>query len=122
MSVETVVPITALRGANPAGASRGLGKENERSRDPVTATVIVAIITAVLFLLVLLPLVTILARAFSADGLKVLTSFASSTTNRTIALNTVVLGAVVGLIRNCWFLLRLRAGASRYPGQENQPT
>ncbi len=99
MSVETVAPPRTQGAQTPQAQAVASGKKKRTKvrRDPVTVA-IVAIITAVLFLLVLLPLVTILARAFSTDGLKVLTSFASSTTNRTIALNTVVLGLVVGLI------------------------
>ena len=99
MSVETVAPPRTQGAQTPQAQAVASGKKKRTKvrRDPVTVA-IVAIIAAVLFLLVLLPLVTILARAFSTDGLKVLTSFASSTTNRTIALNTIVLGLVVGLI------------------------
>ena len=59
--------------------------------------VIVALVSVALFLLVLLPLTTILLRAFSADGTAVLGSLFSSRTNRTIMQNTVVLGLVVFL-------------------------
>lgn len=66
-------------------------------QDPVTL-VIVGLVSVALFLLVLLPLITILLRAFSADGTAVLGSLFSSRTNRTIMQNTVVLGLVVGLV------------------------
>ncbi|MDC4233808.1 iron ABC transporter permease [Actinomyces sp. B33] len=73
-------------------------KQRTRVRqDPVTL-LIVAAISLVLFLLVLLPLVTILSRAFSSDGVEVLSGIVSTTTNRTIVVNTIVLGCVVGLI------------------------
>ena len=78
MSVETVAPPRTQGAQTPQAQAVASGKKKRTKvrRDPVTVA-IVAIITAVLFLLVLLPLVTILARAFSTDGLKVLTSFAS---------------------------------------------
>lgn len=79
-------------------AARTPAKSRTRVRqDPVTV-LIVAAVAFVLFLLVLLPLGTILARAFSPDGTHVLTGIMSTTTNRTIIINTVVLGCVVGLI------------------------
>ena len=79
-------------------AARTPAKSRTRVRqDPVTV-LIVAAVAFVLFLLVLLPLGTILARAFSPDGTHVLTGIMSTTTNRTIIINTIVLGCVVGLI------------------------
>ncbi|WP_076463376.1 ABC transporter permease [Actinomyces mediterranea] len=83
-------------------ATRDVARTPAKSRtrvrqDPVTV-LIVAAVAFVLFLLVLLPLGTILARAFSPDGTHVLTGIMSTTTNRTIIINTVVLGCVVGLI------------------------
>lgn len=59
---------------------------------------IVTIVSLILTCLILLPLVTILSQAFSATGSEVLTSLVNSTTNRTITLNTIVLGVVVGAI------------------------
>ena len=101
MSVETSAPPSVgARGEETPetrAVASGKKKRTKVRRDPVTVA-IVAIISAVLVLLVLLPLVTILARAFSGEGMKVLTSFVSSKTNRTIALNTIVLGLVVGLV------------------------
>ena len=98
MSVETSAPPSVgARGEETPetrAVASGKKKRTKVRRDPVTVA-IVAIISAVLVLLVLLPLVTILARAFSGEGMKVLTSFVSSKTNRTIALNTIVLGLLV---------------------------
>lgn len=77
---------------------RAPSKQRTRVRqDPVTVA-IVAFVSLVLFLLILLPLATILSRAFSADGQEVLTSVLSSATNRKIIVNTIVLGCVVGLV------------------------
>ena len=59
---------------------------------------IVTVVSLILTCLILLPLVTILSQAFSATGSEVLTSLVNSTTNRTITLNTIVLGVVVGAI------------------------
>lgn len=79
------------------------GRRSRRStrtkvrQDPVTL-VIVGLVSVALFVLVLLPLITILLRAFSADGTAVLGSLFTSRTNRTIMQNTVVLGLVVGLV------------------------
>ncbi|MDY4263384.1 MAG: iron ABC transporter permease [Schaalia hyovaginalis] len=78
------------------GGTRTTRRSTRVRRDPTTIA-LVAIVFAVLFLLVLLPLITILSKAFSSDGLSVLTSVFASSTNRTIILNTVILGVVVGL-------------------------
>lgn len=78
------------------GGTRTTRRSTHVRRDPTTIA-LVAIVFAVLFLLVLLPLITILSKAFSSDGLSVLTSVFASSTNRTIILNTVILGLVVGL-------------------------
>ncbi|MBF0943381.1 MAG: iron ABC transporter permease, partial [Actinomyces sp.] len=62
MSVETVAPPCTQGAQTPQAQAVASGKKKRTKvrRDPVTVA-IVAIITAVLFLLVLLPLVTILA-------------------------------------------------------------
>ncbi len=78
------------------GGTRTTRRSTRVRRDPTTIA-LVAVVFAVLFLLVLLPLITILSKAFSSDGLSVLTSVFASSTNRTIILNTVILGVVVGL-------------------------
>lgn len=86
----------APRLEDSVGGTRTTRRSTRVRRDPTTIA-LVAIVFAVLFLLVLLPLITILSRAFSSDGLSVLTSIFASSTNRTIILNTVILGVVVGL-------------------------
>lgn len=65
-------------------------------QDPVTL-VLVIVVVAILVVLVVLPLFTVLVRAVSADGLGVLRSMLTSSVNRQIIINTVVLGVVVGL-------------------------
>lgn len=64
-------------------------------QDPVTLT-ITAVVVLLLLMLVGLPLIRILAEAFTAGGLEVLGDLLTSRTNRAIMLNTLVLGAVVG--------------------------
>ena len=59
---------------------------------------ITAVVILILLLLVVLPLVRILANAFSADGLQVLTQLFNSRTNRSIMVHTLVLGTVVGAV------------------------
>lgn len=86
----------APRLEDSVGGTRTTRRSTRVRRDPTTIALVV-IVFAVLFLLVLLPLITILSRAFSSDGLSVLTSIFASSTNRTIILNTVILGVVVGL-------------------------
>ena len=93
---------TAVSPAAPAQPGRALARDRSRGRtkvrqDPVTLA-ITGVVVLLLILLVGLPLVRVLAEAFSAPGLKVLTGLFSSTTNRTIVLNTLVLGTVVGAL------------------------
>lgn len=64
-------------------------------QDPVTLT-ITAVVVLLLLMLVGLPLIRILAEAFTAGGLEVLGDLLTSRTNRAIMLNTLVLGTVVG--------------------------
>ena len=92
-SVASTLPSSHAPGSTPAKARRS----TKVRRDPVTIG-IVTIVALVLTCLILLPLVTILSQAFSDSGSEVLTSLLTSTTNRTIALNTVVLGVVVGSV------------------------
>ena len=79
----------------PASPSRRRGARVRQ--DPVTLILVIAV-CAILGLLVVLPVLTILARAFSTDGLSTLADVFTSSVNRKILLNTVVLGAVVGVV------------------------
>ena len=93
---------TAPSSDAPAQPRRGIARSRSRDRtkvrqDPVTLT-ITGIATLLLILLVGLPLIRVLAEAFSGSGLDVLTGLFSSKTNRTIVVNTLVLGAVVGAL------------------------
>lgn len=92
-SAASTLPSSHAPGSTPAKVRRS----TKVRRDPVTIG-IVTIVSLILTCLILLPLVTILSQAFSATGSEVLTSLVNSTTNRTITLNTIVLGVVVGAI------------------------
>lgn len=63
--------------------------------DTVTKLVIAAIVL-VLAILIGYPLFRILTQAFTADGLETLQNIFTSSANRTVLLNTVVLGVLVG--------------------------
>ncbi len=92
-SAASTLPSSHAPGSTPAKVRRS----TKVRRDPVTIG-IVTIVSLILTCLILLPLVTILSQAFSVTGSEVLTSLVNSTTNRTITLNTIVLGVVVGAI------------------------
>ena len=63
--------------------------------DTVTKLVIAAIVL-ILALLIGYPLIRILTQAFGADGLETLKNIVTSSSNRTVLLNTVILGVLVG--------------------------
>nr|WP_231700578.1 MULTISPECIES: iron ABC transporter permease [unclassified Arthrobacter] len=65
--------------------------------DPLTK-VVIALVVLILAVLIAYPLVRILAQAFSSDGRETLGRIFTSSTNRTILLNTVVLGLLVGTV------------------------
>lgn len=65
--------------------------------DTVTKLVIAAIVL-ILALLIGYPLVRILTQAFAADGLETLRNIFTSSANRTVLLNTVILGVLVGAL------------------------
>lgn len=65
--------------------------------DTVTKLVIAAIVL-ILALLIGYPLVRILTQAFASDGLETLRNIFTSSANRTVLLNTVILGVLVGAL------------------------
>ncbi|KAD3455978.1 ABC transporter permease subunit [Arthrobacter yangruifuii] len=65
--------------------------------DTVTKAVIAAIVL-ILALLIGYPLIRILTQAFGADGMETLRNVFTSSANRTVLLNTVVLGILVGAV------------------------
>lgn len=89
MSATTTV---AASGPKPRNRTR-----TKVRQDPVTLT-ITAVVVLLLLMLVGLPLLRILAEAFTAGGLEVLGGLLTSKTNRSIMLNTLVLGTVVGAV------------------------
>lgn len=90
MSVDLLTP------AGEASAPPARVRRPRAARDG-TVVVAVVVVCAVLAILVGLPLVRILARAFSAEGLDVLSSTVSDRVNRGIVWNTVRLGLIVGV-------------------------
>lgn len=64
----------------------------------LSTVVVVAVVLLVLAVLILYPLSAIFAKAFSPDGVAVMTSIVTSVVNRQIVLNTFVLGIVVGIL------------------------
>lgn len=87
------MPTTATAAVR-APLSRGRTRVHQ---DPVTLA-ITSLAVLLLLMLVGLPLLRILAEAFTAGGVEVLTGLLASSTNRTIVLNTLVLGCVVGAV------------------------
>ena len=65
--------------------------------DTVTKLVIAAIVL-ILALLIGYPLIRILTQAFGADGMETLRNVFTSPANRTVLLNTVILGILVGAV------------------------
>lgn len=66
-------------------------------QDPVTL-VLVVVVTSVLLLIAGFPLISILSRALSGEGLDVLTSIVRSPVNRKVVQNTLVLGVTVATV------------------------
>ncbi|GAB48077.1 ABC transporter permease [Mobilicoccus pelagius] len=79
----------------PAAAPAGRGRRRHGVEWPTVA--VVAAVVAVLALLVLYPLARVLVAAFGPSGKAVLTDIVSSSVDRGIVVNTLVLGVVVGL-------------------------
>lgn len=85
--------------------------------DPVSRLLLVLVLIA-LTLLVGLPVLGVMNRAFSSEGLTVLQSFVTSGTNRQLFLNTVQLGLIVGVLGTCCaFALAYAQARLRFPGQ-----
>ena len=73
-------------------------KPPKRVRHDVSTRVLIIVVVAILALLIGFPLVKVFSTAFSEAGRTVLTHIVSTTFNRQVIINTVVLGALVGLI------------------------
>ncbi|WP_235498616.1 ABC transporter permease [Arthrobacter sp. Leaf234] len=93
MSLDTL-PAAALPAAPPP--RRG-SRQGGARMDTVTKLVITAVVL-ILAILIGYPLVRILTQAFGAEGLETLRNIATSSANRAVLLNTVVLGVLVGAV------------------------
>lgn len=93
MSLDTL-PAAALPAAPPP--RRG-SRQGGARMDTVTKLVI-TVVVLILAILIGYPLVRILTQAFGAEGLETLRNIATSSANRAVLLNTVVLGVLVGAV------------------------
>ena len=93
MSLDTLPPAALPTAAPPRKGSRQGGAR----MDTVTKLVIAAIVL-ILALLIGYPLIRILTQAFGADGMETLRNVFTSPANRTVLLNTVILGILVGAV------------------------
>lgn len=92
MSLETLQPVAVPA---PPPAKKTGKKAAGRRLDPLTK-IVIGIVMAILVLLIAYPLVRILTQSFSESGRETLAEMFTSSTNRTIITNTVVLGLLVG--------------------------
>jgi iron(III) transport system permease protein len=81
-----------------AGASAPASPAKVRGSVDVPTIVVTAIVVAILFLLILYPLIRILSMAVSPEGSAVVAKMFTSSVNQRIVINTVVLGAIVGVL------------------------
>jgi iron(III) transport system permease protein len=92
MSIDTLQPATVPA---PPPAKRAAAKFSKL--DTVTK-IVVGLVVAILLLLIGYPLIRILTQSFSPEGRDTLGQILTSATNRSVLLNTVVLGLVVGAV------------------------
>jgi iron(III) transport system permease protein len=90
MSIETLQPAPV-----PAAAPAKRTAAKFSKLDTVTK-IVIALVVGILLLLIGYPLVRILMQSFSPEGRDTLGQILTSATNRSVLLNTVVLGLVVG--------------------------
>ncbi|WP_241521917.1 ABC transporter permease [Arthrobacter pityocampae] len=93
MSLDTLPPATLPAVAPPRKESRRGGAK----LDTVTKLVIAGVVL-ILMILIGYPLVRILTQAFTVEGLGTLQDIFSSSANRTVLVNTVILGVLVGIV------------------------
>ncbi|MEA4943060.1 MAG: iron ABC transporter permease [Propionicimonas sp.] len=88
-------------------------------RQDTSTRVLILLVSMVLFLLIGFPLIKVLSNAFGEDGREVLAHIFSTAFNRTVILNTIVLGVVVGLIGTAiGFLLAYAQVRLRFRGKK----
>ena len=93
MSLDTLPPA-----ALPAAAPPRKGSRQGGARTDAVTKLVIALIVLILAILIGYPLIRILTQAFGADGLETLQNILTSSANRTVLLNTVILGILVGAI------------------------
>lgn len=92
--MTTTLDRAAPRAMRPPRASR---RRQRKTRD-TSVVILVTIVSVILLLLVGYPIITLLGAAGSEKGLAVLGQVFTSPTNHRIIINTVVLGACVGVL------------------------
>lgn len=92
MSLDTLQPATV-----PAAPPTKRAAAKFSKLDTVTK-IVIALVVGILLLLIGYPLVRILTQSFSPEGRDTLGQILTSATNRSVLLNTVVLGLVVGAV------------------------
>jgi iron(III) transport system permease protein len=90
MSIDT------LQSANKPAAPPAKRTAAKFSKLDTVTRIVIALVVAILILLIGYPLVRILTQSFSPEGRDTLGQILTSATNRSVLLNTVVLGLVVG--------------------------
>lgn len=90
--------IQTLAQAQPQPATPVKTPKATRIRRDVPTMIVIVIVSAILLLLIGLPLGKILVTAFSDAGREVAGKMVTSPVNRTILLNTIVLGVAVGAV------------------------
>lgn len=105
---------TAVSAAPAAGR-----RKPRRIRQDTSTRILIVLVSLVLFLLIGFPLVKVLSNAVGEEGREVLGHIFSTAFNRTVILNTVVLGVVVGLFGTAiGFLLAYAQVRLRFRGKK----
>lgn len=89
-ALDTATGVPAVGAAAPS--------RRQGARMDLSAKIAIALVAAVLLLLVVYPVIQILLRAGSVDGLDTFKKIFTSAVNRKILLNTVILGSIVGAL------------------------
>lgn len=90
--------LTQVGAGDGAVAAPPAPKAASRQKADAPTLIVTAAVVAVLLIILVLPLVTLLSTAATAEGLEIVTSMVTSPVNRTILLNTMLLGLLVGAV------------------------
>nr|WP_241743248.1 iron ABC transporter permease [Arthrobacter bussei] len=82
----------------PAAPPPRRGSRQGGARMDTVTKLVITVVVLILAILIGYPLVRILTQAFGAEGLETLRNIATSSANRAVLLNTVVLGVLVGAV------------------------